>query len=675
MFEQFPYANFHEMNMDWVIKVVKDFLAKYTDIENLIARGQEDITELTDEKLQELEDKTTELENLLQEWYETHEASLTETLNQKLAEVLASIPADYSALAATVNGILSANVYRVTSTTPAVNYNRPVNANDEYVFRLAALSDASKKITLYGVYNDGTEHTDAIAQIDKNIKTVKFSRSYNFLRFSVTPYAASWTGSFAIDVLSANSDLYTAIQRIANLENANVLEITSTDPIYYFSKPVTTGNIIYFQLRNISDDKRITVYGMTGSTPTALLSLDGSIQRLYIKTNYDSLQFAISPYDASWVGSYTIDMAIDNMIADVLASSFTPFTYANTAVINTLIKAEEGDNVLFEVTDVTGTDNKLRLYGIYHEGSTERADPLITAYNKNVIYIHECDKTYEYIRVTFSPYISSFTGSFTFNIKIEKNENGLNKAYHDISKTQQGLMKTELYNNLPKVFKKVVCCGDSYTAGHIQLPGQTADPYNEEFAWPHFMSTKTGNNWINCGSSGASTWTWLERDAGLHKAQEQGHAQAYVVGLMINDQSTGATNIPLGTPADIGTENRTYYAGLSKIIRELNAISPLAKIFVNTCPKHGENYDSYNEAVRTVVSTYAETYPVFLIDLEKDYFDLYQIPSLTMDYTNGHYTAVGYEQFADIYNWILSDYMSKNISSFQNVYKIPYDNA
>ena len=34
--ENFPYTNFHELNMDWIIKIAKDFLDQYTHIQQII---------------------------------------------------------------------------------------------------------------------------------------------------------------------------------------------------------------------------------------------------------------------------------------------------------------------------------------------------------------------------------------------------------------------------------------------------------------------------------------------------------------------------------------------------------------------------------------------------------------------------------------------------------------
>lgn len=132
---RFPYTNFHEMNLDWVIQIAKDFLDQYSHIQEIIEQGEADIDEKASEALEALAAKETELEGLLDawytehsgdiadaladaladlnEWYTTHEnyldaelaaniAEFNETATAKAAEVIESIPDDYTALAAEV---------------------------------------------------------------------------------------------------------------------------------------------------------------------------------------------------------------------------------------------------------------------------------------------------------------------------------------------------------------------------------------------------------------------------------------------------------------------------------------------------------------------------------------------------------------------------------------------
>lgn len=135
---RFPYTDFHAMNTDWIIQIAKDFLDQYSHIQDIITQGESDIDDKTEEALASLADKETELEGLLDawytehsgdiadaladaladlnEWYTTHEhyldnelsaniAAFNEAATAKAAEVIESIPDDYTALSAEVQAL------------------------------------------------------------------------------------------------------------------------------------------------------------------------------------------------------------------------------------------------------------------------------------------------------------------------------------------------------------------------------------------------------------------------------------------------------------------------------------------------------------------------------------------------------------------------------------------
>ena len=112
--ENFPYSNFHDLNMDWLVKIAKDFLDQYSQIQTTLDNG-----------LEALDTKATELEGLLQEWYDTHSEDIADELTNALqaianeleeattdfrtravdiaADVIETIPADYTELTNFVN--------------------------------------------------------------------------------------------------------------------------------------------------------------------------------------------------------------------------------------------------------------------------------------------------------------------------------------------------------------------------------------------------------------------------------------------------------------------------------------------------------------------------------------------------------------------------------------------
>ena len=92
LFENFPYTNIHELNLDWIVKIAKDFLEQYTHIQQLISDGETSLTELKETSLAELQEKADALEAALQAWYDTH----SENIAQELADALADLNAWYT---------------------------------------------------------------------------------------------------------------------------------------------------------------------------------------------------------------------------------------------------------------------------------------------------------------------------------------------------------------------------------------------------------------------------------------------------------------------------------------------------------------------------------------------------------------------------------------------------
>lgn len=142
--ENFPYSNFHDLNMDWIIQIAKDFLDQYTHIQEIIQNGEDSIQQMTADGIEQLQTEGTRIQGLLQDWYDTHSEDIAEQLavalsnlenwytthqgyldtyltesisafnraaDQKTAESLASIPADYTSLSNSVDILRKAFEY------------------------------------------------------------------------------------------------------------------------------------------------------------------------------------------------------------------------------------------------------------------------------------------------------------------------------------------------------------------------------------------------------------------------------------------------------------------------------------------------------------------------------------------------------------------------------------
>ena len=102
---RFPYTNFHDLNMDWIIAEMIKFIKQYNTIE-------ETLDNVTTADLQRLADKYTELEGLLTQWYNSHSDDIETELDSALSEietftntVISEIPQEYSELSSNITAL------------------------------------------------------------------------------------------------------------------------------------------------------------------------------------------------------------------------------------------------------------------------------------------------------------------------------------------------------------------------------------------------------------------------------------------------------------------------------------------------------------------------------------------------------------------------------------------
>ena len=335
------------------------------------------------------------------------------------------------------------------------------------------------------------------------------------------------------------------------------------------------------------------------------------------------------------------------------------------------------DTLIYKLIDFTGTPNTFVIYAKVNDDSNWETlvnlnTPELLQDAKDNYKTLTFTKNYNYIRLYMSYNETGLAESSSVLANLLSNDNLLSlsiKNQNDIKS-----LESNVGNNIYKIFRKVICCGDSYTAGYISVDGQVSQ-FNENYAWPHFMATSSNNEYKNCGVSGTTCKTWQSNPYGLAKAQSMGTTQAYITGFGINDSNTSIdVYLPVGSVDDIQYDNDTFYSQYAKLVRELHNISPNAYIFMQTCPDNDSaRYNPYNEAIRTIANLYHDTYHTHCIDLV-EYKDLYNQLSVAGDFIGSHFTAIGYEQFAEILKIAISDYIKNHISEFQKVAFISYSN-
>lgn len=270
MFENFPYTDMHQLNLDWIIKIAKDFLDQYTSIQQMISDGETSLENLTTEGLQQLQDKADNLESLLDEWYNTHSedianqltdalaslvnatnihlATLNTTLNQnistfnaaanaKAAETIESIPADYTTLANTVRevqNILISGYYYY-----------------KYPYFVRGSIYASNGVDMENL--DNTRIRTG-SYLPENIKYIASTNDYEFLVFAYTKNdvyvgALDTNGNWTTDPLEvvyvdsfifSGNYKYKIVVRKANLDTLGVREWFTGLSMYLASDPTLT---------------------------------------------------------------------------------------------------------------------------------------------------------------------------------------------------------------------------------------------------------------------------------------------------------------------------------------------------------------------------------------------------------------------------------------------------
>ena len=163
--EGFPYSDFHNLNMDWIIKIAKDFLDQYTHIQEIIEQGETDIQDLTTSGLNQLQDKADNLEELLQAWYNEH----SEDIANQLADAIADLNAWYTEHSQDI-----ADELRDALADLNTWYTQHQGYLDQYltdsIASFNSAADAKAEATLESIPADYTELSNNVDIIDENLK-------------------------------------------------------------------------------------------------------------------------------------------------------------------------------------------------------------------------------------------------------------------------------------------------------------------------------------------------------------------------------------------------------------------------------------------------------------------------------------------------------------------------
>ena len=191
MFQNFPYTDMHQLNLDWIIKIAKDFLDQYTHIQQLIADGETSIQNLTTEGLQQLQDKADELETLLNAWYDSH----SQDIAAQLASALQDLNAWYDSHSQDIDDQLASALQDLNDWyTTHQGYLNNILAENISEF------DRQTSETIASIPADYTELGDSVSNELYNANANRSAISgQNIIRLNLTKYIEYSDGSLVMN--------------------------------------------------------------------------------------------------------------------------------------------------------------------------------------------------------------------------------------------------------------------------------------------------------------------------------------------------------------------------------------------------------------------------------------------------------------------------------------------
>lgn len=424
--ENFPYTNFHELNTDWLIKIAKEFLDKYSTIDDKITEGKT-----------EIETEYNRLSALLNEWYETHSneianelASALSTMDarstQLINEIIQSIPDDYTELSDNVQNIetmLSDAMYKEEfnmawnsgnryvkldgSTTASANwrytnfieipvsligmkYSQACSTNSTALANIASVAFYSGTtvetfISAIGLYNSSDPLRDNFVTIPENAKYMRFSFPvasfdlfYAYALYDVSNLIDNDEVKIKTRIARANQSLgfgpscmLISLKRSAFVlgvdNNGNNRNPNQTQPPY---KGVSNA---YYWLMNHSGYLFATNCNYSGGTSSP-----------EIEENHYAMRFNGQNY----LASPTAPQNVYNFFCiDTANQSFAIYPYATTNIIDIPANYNYAFGVSYEL--LRNGEIVYTHYG--NDDTTKRSPRMIFGWDDNYFHIFFCE--------------------------------------------------------------------------------------------------------------------------------------------------------------------------------------------------------------------------------------------------------------------------------------------
>ena len=200
-----------------------------------------------------------------------------------------------------------------------------------------------------------------------------------------------------------------------------------------------------------------------------------------------------------------------------------------------------------------------------------------------------------------------------------------------------------------RIFKKILCIGDSLTEGVCNYNDGTQTIINtafRDYSYPTFLKTLTGRDTTNAGLAGKTIEQWYAAKSGTDYS---GH-DACIIQLGVNDAlGSGWTSAAETAMGNI----------VNKIKSENNGIKIYIATIIPAFSYSGSAFDAVSAGIRAFVEGLNDPM-VILLDMA-----VYAHTKEDAVYNNGHLTAFGYLRLAEDYK----AYISKIIASNRPLYR------
>ncbi len=252
------------------------------------------------------------------------------------------------------------------------------------------------------------------------------------------------------------------------------------------------------------------------------------------------------------------------------------------------------------------------------------------------------------------------------SVEVENARTGINGTAYDSLKARLdaeiGDLQEGAYCDLA-LFSRFGVVGDSYASGELVYNSTSADKY--DISWGQILARKKGTTCTNYSAGGLTTRSWLTNAKGLSKLLNAQADNIYYLALGINDYYSLGTNY-LGTIADI-TDNYannpdTFYGNYAKIIEQIQAHAPHAKMVLFTVADTGTTAAQFNTAIIAI----AEHYGIPYIRQTDDAYFTSNAYKNTM--SGGHPRAVAYSGMACAFERLLNKCIISNYEYFKDTF-------